>query len=492
MGSCLHKFGKLCCCCCYYTPDQPEVSVPPAPPAPPVPPPWNIYIAMFDYQPRTSEDLGFRRGESLTIIDRSKNSWWLAQVVGTDRKGYVPSNYLAQKSDLRAAPWFFGKMSRADAEKLLHTAPNKSGSFLIRESETITNSYALSVRSPEKIRHYRIFPMDNHHVCISRNRTFENLYELVGFYQRQCDGLITLLINPCVQIEVPTTEGLSYDTVDHWEIDRSSIKMVKIIGTGNFGEVWEGLWNDTTRVAVKTLKKGKMDKNDFLQEAQLMKKLRHKNLIQLYAICTLEEPIYIITEIMKNGSLHDYLKRPEGRSLQVPQMVEMASQVASGMAYLESQNYIHRDLAARNILVSDAKLCKVADFGLARLLQENVFRENNLGKFPVRWTSPEAAKPPNLYSIKSDVWSFGILLYEIFTFAALPYRGMTNGQVLQQLNIGYRLPIPQDCPELLHSHMMKCWDSDPNNRPTFDTLKWQLEEFFMMDATDYFNTSEQM
>uniref|UniRef100_A0A8C4QV27 Tyrosine-protein kinase n=1 Tax=Eptatretus burgeri TaxID=7764 RepID=A0A8C4QV27_EPTBU len=489
MGSRLAKFIECCCGLSSPTEENTENDVQ-KPPAVPVRP--NIYTAMFDYHARTNEDLDFKRGDDLYIIDRSKCSWWLAQVVGSDRKGYVPSNYLAQKSDLRASLWFFGKLSRVEAEKLLKTPPNKKGSFLIRESETIPNSFALSVSSEWQIRHYRIFPMDNQRVCISRKRTFENLDTLVAFYQKDADGLITLLINPCVQIDVPSTVGLSYDTVDHWEIDRSSIKMEKIIGAGNYGEVWEGLWNNSTHVAVKTLKGGNMDKNDFLQEAQMMKKLRHKNLIQLYAICSLEEPIYIITEIMKNGSLHDYLKRPEGKLLQVPQMVEMASQVASGMAYLESQNYVHRDLAARNILVSDAKLCKVADFGLARFLQEKVFREENLGKFPVRWTAPEAAKPPHVYSIKSDVWSFGILLHEIFTFAALPYTGMTHGQVMQQLTIGYRLPCPPQCPELLHSHMLKCWDFDPNNRPTFDTLKWQLEEFFMMDTTDYLNTSEQM
>lgn len=110
------------------------------------------------------------------------------------------------------------------------------------------------------------------------------------------------------QVEKPVTEGLSHRTRDQWEIDRSSLKFVRKLGHGQFGEVWEGLWNNTTPVAIKTLKSGTMDPKDFLAEAQIMKKLRHSKLIQLYAVCTLEEPIYIITELMKNGSLLDYLQ----------------------------------------------------------------------------------------------------------------------------------------------------------------------------------------
>lgn len=112
----------------------------------------------------------------------------------------------------------------------------------------------------------------------------------------------------CWQVEKPVTEGLSHRTRDQWEIDRSSLKFVRKLGQGQFGEVWEGSWNNTTAVAIKTLKPGTMDPKDFLAEAQIMKKLRHAKLIQLYAVCTLEEPIYIITELMRNGSLLEYLQ----------------------------------------------------------------------------------------------------------------------------------------------------------------------------------------
>jgi fyn-related kinase len=182
------------------------------------------------------------------------------------------------------------------------------------------------------------------------------------------------------------TDGLSHRTRDQWEIDRNSLRFVKKLGSGQFGDVWEGLWNNTTPVAIKTLKSGTMDPKDFLAEAQIMKKLRHSKLIQLYAVCTLEEPIYIITELMKHGSLLEFLQGElwnfygrkivltfrnflslgKGRNLKLPQLIDMSAQIAAGMAYLESQNYIHRDLAARNVLVGDNNIVKIADFGLAR------------------------------------------------------------------------------------------------------------------------------
>lgn len=377
--------------------------------------------------------------------------------------------------------WYFGKIKRAEAEKKLLMPENDHGAFLIRDSESRRNDFSLSVRDGDTVKHYRIRQLDSGGLFIAKKIPFRTLQDLVEHYNKDADGLCVNLRKPCVQIEKPTTSGLSYR--DQWEIDKSSLKFTQKLGQGQFGEVWEGLWNNTTPVAIKTLKSGAMDPKDFLAEAQIMKKLKHRNLVQLYAVCTLDEPIYIITELMKNGCLLEYLQN-KGRALKLHQLIEVSAQVATGMAYLESQNYIHRDLAARNILVGENNIVKIADFGLARLIKEDEYEARAGARFPIKWTAPEAANFSK-FSIKSDVWSFGILLTEIVTFGRIPYPGMTNAEVLQQVEHGYRMPCPPGCPPALYEIMLECWHKDPMKRPTFETLQWKLEDFFTLDGSDY-------
>jgi fyn-related kinase len=374
-------------------------------------------------------------------------------------------------------------VKRVEAEKQLMMPFNQLGAYLIRDSETVPGDFSLSIRDSEKVRHYRIRRLDNGGFFVTRRATFDSIPQLVEYYQGTADGLCTTLAYPCRVTEKPQTAGLSRQANEEWEIDRRQIRLIKKLGAGQFGEVWEGMWNGTTLVAVKTLKPGTMSASEFLQEASLMKKLRHPKLIQLYAVCTKEEPIYIITELMKNGSLLDYL-RGDGRVMKVPQLIDMGSQVASGMAFLENANYIHRDLAARNILVADNRVCKVADFGLARVIDEDIYEAHTGAKFPIKWTAPEAAMYSR-FTIKSDVWSFGILLYEIITYGRFPYPGMTNAEVLEKIQTGYRMASPPNCPKNLHDIMLECWREDPNSRPTFETLQWQLEEFFTSEDGGY-------
>ena len=314
---------------------------------------------------------------------------------------------------------------------------------------------------------------------------FNTLEDMVRHYQQDADGLCTILTAICPKVDLPSTVGLSYNTKDEWEIERTSIKLERKLGAGQFGEVWEGLWNGTTPVAVKTLKQGSMAIQDFLAEAQIMKKLQHEKLIQLYAVCSKGTPIYIVTELMKNGSLLDYLQKGEGRHLKLPELIDVAAQSAGGMAHLEAQHYVHRDLAARNVLVGDGNIVKIADFGLARVIQskgenmgENIYLAREGAKFPIKWTAPEAALY-NRFSIKSDVWSFGIFVSELITHGRIPYPGMTNGEVLAKVEQGYRMPPPPGCPDPLYQIMLDCWKSDADERPTFDYLKFTLEDYFV-------------
>ncbi|XP_068206741.1 tyrosine-protein kinase Src64B-like isoform X4 [Palaemon carinicauda] len=445
----------------------------------------RIVVAMYSFQGRSSGELSFEKGDRMEIINDADADWWLARHMTRGIDGYIPKNYVASASSLECQDWYFGKIARKEAEKLLMTRGNLRGTFLIRMSEQSSHGYSLSIRDwdqnkGEHVKHYRIKVTDTGGFFITSSQAFRTLNDLVDAYKKNNYGLACLLQYPCPRPQ-PQKWDLSRETKDQWEIDRTMLTMTKKLGQGSFGEVWYGMWNNSTEVAIKTLKQGAMSPSAFLEEARIMKKLRHRNILVLYAVCTKEEPILIITEYMCNGALLDLLRNEGERTLKLNDQIYIATQVAAGMAYLESQQLLHRDLAARNVLVGDSMLCKVADFGLARIVEGEDYCPSTCNKFPVKWTAPEAM----LYSrftIKSDVWSFGVLLMEVITFGANPYPGMTNREVAEHVPNGFRMGKPKNhyCPDLFYELVCKCWDANPNNRPTFQYLRDTFADFDFM------------
>jgi fyn-related kinase len=454
-----------------------------------------ILLALYDFNgDRTNEDLVFRKGDHLeTTRSFMVSEWWLARSKSTKKIGYVPSNFVMElRSVGDNENWFFGKIGRAEAEMRLKSHENKDGAFIIRNSDTGgPNQYSLSVKHDNEVKHYRIVQFETGGFYINKKTVFSTIHDLVLHYSTSADGLCINLREPCKNRPVPATIGLSYDTQDAWEIDRNRVKLCGELGRGQFGQVFEGLFNGTVRVAIKTLRKGSMDPQDFLAEAQIMKKMCHKNLVRLYAVCTREEPVFIITELMSKGAMIDYLKTEAGQKLELPQFIEMATQIASGMAYLERERFVHRDLAARNILVGDENVCKIADFGLARFIKETEYEARAGARFPIKWTAPEAANYSK-FTIKSDVWSFGIVLFEIVTKGGTPYPEMSNAEVLNRVDKGYRMPQPPNCEAKYYSIMVKCWNKDPVKRPTFESLEHELGDYFVNSEEQYREPSQFM
>ncbi|KAL8179750.1 UNVERIFIED_CONTAM: hypothetical protein K2H54_072310 [Gekko kuhli] len=452
---------------------------------PPVEPDEDfIVLALYDYEAIHKEDLSFQKGEHLKVLEDS-GEWWRAKALSTGREGYIPSNYVARVNSLETEEWFFRGVSRKDAERQLLAPGNVIGSFMIRDSETSKGSYSLSVRDFDNqskvdiVKHYKIRTMDSGGFYISPRNSFNTLQELVTHYKGQSDGLCQKLSNPCVapKPQKPWEK-------DAWEIPRDSLKLEKKLGAGQFGEVWLAVYNRHTKVAVKTMKPGSMSVEAFLEEANIMKTLQHDKLVKLNAVVTKEEPIYIITEFMEKGSLLDFLKGDEGRSLPLPKLIDFSAQIAEGMAYIEQRNYIHRDLRAANILVSGMLVCKIADFGLARVIEDNEYTAREGAKFPIKWTAPEAINY-GCFSIKSDVWSFGILLMEIITYGRTPYPGMSTQEVMRAIERGYRMPQTESCPDELYEIMTRCWKNKPEDRPTFEYNQSVLEDFFTATESQY-------
>ncbi|XP_070834956.1 tyrosine-protein kinase Lck [Chaetodon trifascialis] len=456
---------------------QPSQHSPPTSPLPD-----NLVVAIYSYEPNHDGDLGFEKGDKLKILNKDDPEWYLAESLTTGQQGYIPHNFVAMTT-VETEPWFFKNISRNEAMRLLLAPGNTLGSFLIRESETTPGSYSLSIRdldhnTGEGVKHYRIRNMDNGGFYITAKISFNSLKELVQHHSRESDGLCTKLMKPC-QSRAPQKPWWQ----DEWEIPRESLKLERRLGAGQFGEVWMGVYNNDRKVAIKNLKMGTMSVEAFLAEANMMKNLQHARLVRLFAVVT-QEPIYIVTEYMENGSLVDYLKTTEGSSLPMNTLIDMASQVADGMAFIEEKNYIHRDLRAANILVSHELICKIADFGLARLIEDNEYTAREGAKFPIKWTAPEAINY-GTFSIKSDVWSFGILLTEIVTYGRIPYPGMSNPEVIQNLERNYRMPKPENCPDGLYNIMCLCWRENPDDRPTFEYLRSVLEDFFTATERQY-------
>lgn len=455
----------------------------------------KIVIALYNYTARDVGDLSFRKGDRLIILNDSDSDWWHARHTATMQEGYIPRNYVAREKTVESEDWFFGKIARKDAEKLLLHLSNPRGTFLIRNSEQTTGAYSLSMKDYDSqkgdhIKHYKIKCLDNGGFFVTTRHTFSSLQELVSFYSESSNGLCYKLTMACPKPK-PHMWDLSPETRDRWEIDPSEITFIKKLGSGNFGDVSYGKWRGNTEVAIKSLKAGTMSPQAFLQEAAIMKTFRHDKLVSLYAVCSRHEPIYIITEYMCNGSLLDYLRIGQGRDLHLTVLIDMAAQIASGMMYLEGKQLVHRDLAARNILVGDDNVVKVADFGLARIIEDSEYTARQGAKFPVKWTAPEAVLYGK-FTIKSDVWSYGILLMELVTHGQVPYPGMHNREVIEQVERGYRMPKPLncDCPDAVYEVMLQCWDADPDKRPTFEYLFTYFDDFSVSTEPRYRDAEE--
>ncbi|PNJ80546.1 tyrosine-protein kinase Fer isoform X1 [Pongo pygmaeus] len=355
--------------------------------------------------------------------------------------------------------WYHGAIPRIEAQELL----KKQGDFLVRESHGKPGEYVLSVYSDGQRRHFIIQYVDN--MYRFEGTGFSNIPQLIDHHYTTKQVITkksgVVLLNP-----IPKDKK--------WILSHEDVTLGELLGKGNFGEVYKGTLKDKTSVAVKTCKEDLPQelKIKFLQEAKILKQYDHPNIVKLIGVCTQRQPVYIIMELVSGGDFLTFLRRKKDE-LKLKQLVKFSLDAAAGMLYLESKNCIHRDLAARNCLVGENNVLKISDFGMSRQEDGGVYSSSGLKQIPIKWTAPEALNYGR-YSSESDVWSFGILLWETFSLGVCPYPGMTNQQAREQVERGYRMSAPQHCPEDISKIMMKCWDYKPENRPKFSELQKEL------------------
>ncbi|XP_012779846.2 insulin receptor b [Maylandia zebra] len=303
----------------------------------------------------------------------------------------------------------------------------------------------------------------------------------VYFKKRQTEGPLGDLITS------PNPEYFSAGDMyvpDEWEVPREKIALLRELGQGSFGMVYEGVAKDIvkgdpeTRVAVKTVNESASlrERIEFLNEASVMKAFSCHHVVRLLGVVSKGQPTLVVMELMTHGDLKSYLRslRPDSENNPsgsppptLKDMLQMAAEIADGMAYLNAKKFVHRDLAARNCMVAEDFTVKIGDFGMTRDIYEtDYYRKGGKGLLPVRWMAPESLKD-GVFTAHSDCWSFGVVLWEISTLAEQPYQGLSNEQVLKFVMEGGFLDRPENCPERMHSLMQMCWQYNPKMRPTF-------------------------
>uniref|UniRef100_A0A8C9YW71 Tyrosine-protein kinase n=1 Tax=Sander lucioperca TaxID=283035 RepID=A0A8C9YW71_SANLU len=416
-------------------------------------------VAKGDHRKPKPGELTFYKGDILTIVDTStRKGYYKARHNTTGEEGLINASNVREREALRVdpslslMPWFHGKISGPDAVCKLQ--PAEDGLFLVRESIRHPGDYVLCVSVSGDVVHYRVIYQDNK-LTIDNTQYFYNLIDMIEFYSRNKGSIATTLLKPKQKQGTKSAElELSKSG---WLLDITKLKLGDNIGEGEFGGelLFDLIYSPYYLCTLTT----------FIMK----KKLQHKNLVRLLGVI-LHKGLHIVTELMAKGNLVNFL-RTRGRSVvNSVQLLCFALDVCEGMEYLESKKFVHRDLAARNVLVSDDSMAKVSDFGLTKV--DSKVSDN--AKLPVKWTAPEALKKEK-FSTKSDVWSYGILLWEIFSYGRQPYPKMSLKEVKERVEGGYRMEAPEDCPPSVYSVMRICWEQEPRRRPTFHKLREKLE-----------------
>ncbi|XP_069461544.1 tyrosine-protein kinase-like [Ambystoma mexicanum] len=436
----------------------------------------NRFKSVYSYMPRTSQDLCLQKGEVFEVLH--DHGQWLFVQQG-ERTGYVPRAFAASEDSLEAKDWYFGKLSRLDAKRFLLQPMNADGAFLVWWNEEV-DCYYLSVRIRNLARHYQIQASSNTFYLVQRKK-FPSLEKLLKHYYNNADGLCTKLELPCAKLDAPSLPSLSHNTIGDLEIQPRSFEKIKELGSGAFGTVWLAKWNGTTEVAIKELQvSAESMKNKMQDEAETMWKLNHERVLKLYAVCLNADPVFIVTEYMRNGSLRRYLKghRPK-RDLGFHSLVDFSIQIAQGMDYMERMGCVHCDLRSDNILLTEMLSCKIGDFGLASFTDNQSIQVIADMKLPIKWMAPEVFICCR-YSIKSDVWSFGVLLVEIMTYGRIPFPDINNQAYINNMFTRSPLSAPEGCPENMADIMRLCWAMERTDRPPFKDLEKNLTK--LIDA----------
>ncbi|OXB80357.1 UNVERIFIED_CONTAM: hypothetical protein H355_012790 [Colinus virginianus] len=378
----------------------------------------KMAVAQCNYQPPGNSAIRLVKSNKYHVLQEEDFAWWKVRDL-EGNEGFVPSTYLR-------------KLFLNDDEPRENSSVNEL---------TSAEEQSMAQHESKKgtVKHYYVQRNLENKYYLVENHCFESIPKLIHYHQHNSAGI--------------------------WELKQEEIVLLRELGSGQFGTVHLGKWKGQYDVAVKMIKEGVMSEDEFIEEAETIMKLNHPKLVRLYGVCSKLHPIYLVMEYMPNGSLLSYLQS-HGKELQPLQLLEICYDVCDAMAFLESCQLVHRDLGARNCLVDSNLTVKLSDFGMTRHVLDDLYVSSLGTKFPVKWSAPEVFLYTK-FSSKSDVWAFGILMWEVFTLGKQPYELYDNMQVIEKVSQGYRLYRPQLVSDITYQIMYNCWHE------TFELSSWR-------------------
>ncbi|XP_028161883.1 tyrosine-protein kinase Fer isoform X3 [Ostrinia furnacalis] len=395
-----------------------------------------------------------------------------AETVGVDSlDGSSPDHQVSVSETERSLveqEWFHGVLPREEVVRLLRA----DGDYLVRETtRNHARQLVLSVCWGQH-KHFIVQTTPEGNTFQGHYRfegaAFPSVAELIA-WQRTSGVPVTARSGALLRRAVPR---------ETWELNNDDVQLCDKIGRGNFGDVYKARLKTTGQeVAVKTCRVAlpEEQKRTFLQEGRILKQYQHPNIVRLIGIAVQKPPIMIVMELVSGGSLLTFL-RTRSSSLGSRALLAMCRDAAAGMRYLESKNCIHRDLAARNCLVGDDNIVKISDFGMSREEEEYIV-SGGMKQIPIKWTAPEALNFGK-YTSLCDVWSYGVLMWEIFSKGDTPYAGMSNSRAREKIDAGYRMPAPEGCAEDVYALMLRCWEYEADKRPHFHQIYTIIDNIY--------------